>query len=210
MMSYDKVKEKNLRYFTGLLKESADEHYVVAQSGISHRKRFEKILELGDFNHKTLLDVGCGIGGFWDFLREKKIDCIYSGVDINPQMIETAQKKHPQIKDRFFVFDILEDQLKRSFDYVIANGPLNLQFESTLNMQMTLRLMQQMFQLADSGMAITMTSSLTRKPAPGTFYYNPVDILKETAAFCANVRLDHTYLPHDFTVFCYKKNLYDF
>ena len=209
-MSYQSVKEKNLRYFTGLLQESADEHYVVAQSGISHRKRFEKILELGDFRHKTLLDVGCGIGGFWDFLRDNMIHCSYTGIDINPQMIKTAQKKYPQLKGQFFVFDILEKQLEKTFDYVIANGPLNLQFDPGLNIQMTLRLMREMFKLATIGMAITMTSSLTRKPTPGTFYYNPVDLIKETTAFCSNVRLDHTYLPHDFTLFCYKKDLYDF
>jgi 2-polyprenyl-3-methyl-5-hydroxy-6-metoxy-1,4-benzoquinol methylase len=210
-MSYKKVKEKNLRYFDALLQESADEHYVVAQSEISHRKRFEKLLELGDFNHKTVLDVGCGIGGFWDFLREKKIDCkSYTGIDINPHMIETAQKKHPSLKKHFFLFDILEDQLEQSFDYVIANGPLNLQFEPAMNMQMTLDMMRQMFHLAATGMAITMTSSLTRKPAAGTFYYDPAEIVKGTAAFCSNLRLDHTYLPHDFAIFCYKKDLYGF
>jgi SAM-dependent methyltransferase len=210
MMSYNKVKEKNLRYFNALLQESADEHYVVAQSAVSHRKRFEKILELGDFNHKTLLDVGCGVGGYWDFLREKKIDCNYTGIDINPRMIETAQRIHPRLKKQFFLFDILEEQLEQSFDFVVANGPLNLQFDPGMNMQMTLKLMRQMFYLATTAVAITMTSSLTRKPAAGTFYYDPVEIVKETAAFCSNLRLDHTYLPHDFAIFCYKKDLYGF
>jgi SAM-dependent methyltransferase len=209
-MDYKKVKEKNLTYFSGLLDESGDEHYVVAQSEISHRKRFEKILELGDFNNKTLLDVGCGIGGFFDFLKEKGINCHYSGVDINPRMIETAQKKHPDIKDKFFVFDIIEDNLDRPFDYVIANGPLNLKFEPGMNMDMTMRLIQAMVNLAKTGIAVTMTSALTRKPSPGTFYYHPLEILAETVKFCANIRFDHTYLPHDFTLFCYKKDLYDF
>jgi hypothetical protein len=60
------------------------------------------------------------------------------------------------------------------------------------------------------GIAITMTSSLTRKPHPTTFYYNPLEILAGTFEFCSNVRLDHTYLPHDFALFCYKKATYDF
>lgn len=209
-MDYKKVKEKNLTYFTGLLDESDDEHYVVAQSEISHRKRFEKILELGDFNNKTLLDVGCGIGGFFDFLKEKGINCDYTGVEINPRMIETAQEKHPDIKDKFFVFDIIEDNLNRQFDYVISNGPLNLKFASGMNMDMTMRLIQEMVKLAKIGIAITMTSGLTRKPHPETFYYHPREILAETVKFCANVRFDHTYLPHDFALFCYKKDLYDF
>ncbi|UCH93764.1 MAG: class I SAM-dependent methyltransferase [Candidatus Aminicenantes bacterium] len=209
-MDYHKVKQKNLKYFTRLLEESDDEHYVVAQSKISHRKRFEKILELGDFNDKTLLDVGCGIGGFFDFLKEKGINCDYTGVEINPRMIRIAQKKHPEMKNKFFVFDIIEENLNQQFDYVISNGPLNLKFESNLNMEMTMRLMEEMYHLAAVGIAITMTSSLTRKPHPTTFYYNPLEILTETFEFCTNVRLDHTYLPHDFALFCYKKDLYDF
>ena len=54
-MDYKKVVEKNLDYFTKTLEEFQNEHYAVAQSKVSHLKRFEKILELGDFNHKHIL-----------------------------------------------------------------------------------------------------------------------------------------------------------
>jgi SAM-dependent methyltransferase len=209
-MSYDSVKKKNLEYFSRLLEEYDDEHHVVAQSKISHLKRFEKILELGDFKGKRLLDVGCGIGGFYDFLKTKGISCDYTGVDINPRMIEWACKKHPAVRDKFFVYDILEEKLSQNFDFVVSNGPLNLEFESSMNMDMTMRMIRQMYGIATVGIAITMTSSLTRKPSAGTFYYNPIDILSETFEFCSNVKLDHTYLPHDFILFCYKKGLYDF
>lgn len=209
-MNYNKVKEKNLQFFSGLLDQSGDDHYVVAQSEISHRKRFEKILELGDFNGKTVLDVGCGVGGFWDFLQEKNIACDYTGIEINPRMVEKAREKHPRLKDKFFVRDIIEEDLDRSFDFVFSNGPLNLVFEGNLNMDMTMRLIRRMYQHADIGTAITMTSSLTQKPNDATYYYKPQEILQETFKFCANVRFDHTYLPHDFTLFCYKKSLYDF
>lgn len=209
-MNYDRVKEKNLQFFSGLLAQSDDEHYIVAQSQISHRKRFEKLLELGDFNHKRLLDVGCGIGGWVDFLNHRGINCDYTGIDINPRMIDLARKKHPTIKDKFLVFDIIEERLDRSFDYVIANGPLNLVFDGSLNMEMTMRLIRQMYGLSEIGLAITMTSCLTRKPNPATYYYDPRQILHETFQFCSNVRFDHTYLPHDFTLFCYKRDLYDF
>lgn len=207
-VNYDNVKKKNLDYFTKTLEESNDEHHAVAQSELSHLKRFEKILELGDFNGKRLLDVGCGVAGFYKFLKEKGIACHYSGVDINPGMITAAREKYPEVKDKLFVFDILEKQMPETFDYVIAVGPLNLKFESLQNMDLTLRLMKEMVHLAAIGAAISMTSSFTRKPNDETFYYNPSAVLSETAKFCANVKIDHTYLPHDFTVFCYKRDLY--
>lgn len=209
-MNYTNVKKKNLRYFSGLLKESDDHHHVVAQSKISHLKRFEKILELGDFQDKTVLDVGCGIGGFLTFLREKGISCEFTGIDINPGMIDKARQLHPEIKKNFFVCDIIEEDLDGPFDWVTSNGPLNLRFDGTLNMDMTMRLVERMYSLARIGIAISMTSALTRKPNDETFYYRPLDILAETFKFCANVRFDHTYLPHDFVLFCYKQSLYDF
>jgi len=209
-MNYKTVKEKNLEFFTSLLNESTDEHHAVAQSKISHLKRFQKILELGDFNNKSLLDIGCGIGGFYDFLIEKGIRCDYTGFDINPHMIDSAKQKHQEIKEQFLVFDIIEQHLDRSFDFVISNGPLNLQFGSNLNMEMTLKLLREMYRLSNIGLVLTMTSSLTRKPNNETFYYNPSEILRDTMTFCTNTRLDHTYLPHDFAIFCYKRNLYDF
>lgn len=209
-MNFKKAKDRNLKYFTDLLNQSPDEHHMVAQSKVSHLKRFTKLLELGDFNDKTLLDVGCGIGGFWDFLKEKGIHCQYTGIEINSHMIEVAKKKHPDIKGNFFLCDILEEDLNHKYDYVISNGPLNLLFESNLNIEMTMQLIQKMLDFAHIGIAITMTSSLTQKPNDNTFYYNPLKILEETFKFCTNLCWDHTYLPHDFTLFCYKKNLYDF
>ena len=209
-MNYDNVKKKNLAYFTKTLEESEDEHHAVAQSELSHLKRFEKILELGDFNGKRLLDVGCGVGGFYKFLKEKGIACNYFGVDINPHMIAAAREKYPEIEDKLLVFDILEKQMSETFDYVIAVGPLNLEFESLQNMDFTMRLMKEMVRLSAIGAAISMTSAFTRKPNDETFYYDPAAVLSETAKFCANVKIDHTYLPHDFTIFCYKRDLYNF
>lgn len=207
-MNYDDIRKKNLDFFTKSLEESNDEHHAVGQSKFSQLKRFEKMLDLGDFNGKRLLDVGCGVGGFYGFLREKCIACDYSGIDINPGMIAAAQEKYPESHDKFFLFDILKTQMTEIFDYVIAVGPLNLKFATNHNLNVTVCLMKEMYRLAIIGSAISMTSSFTKKPTEETFYYDPAVVLSETAKFCTNVKIDHTYLPHDFTIFCYKRDLY--
>ena len=209
-MDYNHVREMNLEYFSKLLDEGVDEHYAVAQSKISHVKRFNKMLELGDFNGKRLLDVGCGVAGFYGFLKERGIDVHYTGVDINPKMIDAARESYPHLHDRLFVHDIIEKPLDETFDYVISVGPLNLRFAGSLNMDLTRRMIQAMYKAATTGIAISMTSSLTKKPHPDTFYYDPAEVMRETMEFCGNVRLDHTFLPHDFVIFCYGKDLYDF
>lgn len=207
-MSYQNVRGKNLDYFTRTLEAFEDEHHAVAQSRVSHLKRFEIMLQLGDFNNKQLLDVGCGLGGFYEFLEKRNIHCHYTGIDINPKMIDAAKTKYPQISDRFFLFDILEKKMDRTFDYVVSVGPLNLKFEEGFNMSLTMQLIKEMYELSTVGSALSMTSSLTLKPHHETFYYDPSEILSKTAVFCRNVKIDHSYLPHDFTIFCYKRDLY--
>jgi len=205
---YKDVKAQNLAYFSRTLEKFVDEHQAVAQSQLSHRKRFEKILELGDFSGHSLLDVGCGLGGFYEFLQERGIKCRYTGVDINPGMIAAARERLPEIKEQFLVRDIIEEKLGLPFDYVISIGPLNLQFADDLNLEISRRLIREMFRLARVGAAISMTSGLTQRPGPGTFYYDPLSLLADTFTYCTNVRFDHSYLPHDFTLFLYKRDLY--
>ena len=209
-MNYKKIKKQNIKFFSNTLKNSPDEHHSVAQSEISHLKRFEKILELGKFNNKKILDVGCGIGGFYGFLRQQDIHTDYTGIDINEHMINAAKKKHPELQNHFFVHDIIEKEMNETFDYVVSVGPLNLKFEGSSNSDITMELIKKMYKMANIGIAISMTSSLTKRPNKKTFYYDPVKILSRTFEFCKNVKFDHTYIPHDFVLFCYKKDLYDF
>jgi ubiquinone/menaquinone biosynthesis C-methylase UbiE len=202
------MKTKSLKFWENILMQPGDEHHFVGWSRISHMKRFEKIAEVGDFEGKTIMDVGCGLGGFFDFLCERGIRCGYEGIDITPGMIDMARDRHPQIAENFFVWDILEMPLNRKYDYVVANGVLNLKFEGAPNVEMTLRLLGEMFRIAEIGAVATMTSSLTMKPNSDTFYYDPVEILVGSLKLTKNIRLDHTYLPHDFAIFLYKRDLY--
>jgi SAM-dependent methyltransferase len=208
-MKYGIVKEKNLKFFGSLFEKFEDEHHVVAQSKISHLKRFEKILELADFSGKSILDVGCGIGGFYGFLRKRGIKADYYGYDINKKMIAFAKSQYPEIQAHFSVLDILESEPDICFDYVIAVGPLNLKIGTSLNLAATRLMLRKMFGFARIGMAFSMTSSLSIKQTEDTYYYNAGRIIDSVSRFCANFKLDHTYLPHDFTVFCYKKSLYN-
>lgn len=204
-----KVRDENLNYFSGLMTPSHDGHQMVGQTSVSHQKRFLKIMELGDYSNKTLLDIGCGIAGFYEFLKNRNIRADYWGLDIVPQMIESARETFPEIKDKLWVGDFLESNPKQAYDFVVSVGPLNLKFKSASNLETTFLFIKKMCDLSRIGFAISMTSALTRKPQKNTFYYSPADIVAEVTRYCPNVRLDHTYLPHDFTLFGYKKDLYD-
>src|SRR5688572_25889826 len=55
--------------------------------------RFENTLHAGDFNNKSILDIGCGFGDYANFLRRHKIQfASYTGWDLNPDFINEARK----------------------------------------------------------------------------------------------------------------------
>lgn len=81
----------------------------------------------------NLLDIGCGTGAFYSYLREHKPCVTYSGADINQNSIDLCNKKFPY-QDRpdtdkghphFFQADLLNTQdasLISKYDYVVMNG----------------------------------------------------------------------------------------
>jgi ubiquinone/menaquinone biosynthesis C-methylase UbiE len=64
---------------------------------------------------KSLLDVACGTG-FHASLLSKYYEV--EGLDLDPEMLKVAQKKHPKI--RFHQGDMTEFNLERKFDAIVC------------------------------------------------------------------------------------------
>ncbi|MBK7311188.1 MAG: class I SAM-dependent methyltransferase [Sphingobacteriaceae bacterium] len=209
MGNYDQYKKINNTFFEKLITNSNDDHSAVGQSSLSHKKRFDTMLKVGHLQDSTLLDIGCGLGSFYDFLNQCQLNTTYTGFDISEKMIQKAKKQHPQIAERFILKDILEDKVDSNFDYIVSVGPLNLFLDEKTNYDITLNLMEKMFKHANKGFAFSMTSALSRKKNNDTFYYDAKMIISHLEKYCNNYRLDHSYLPHDFTIFGYKDDFYN-
>lgn len=67
---------------------------------------FEKVKE-----KEKVLDLGCGNGRFYEFLKEKNVD--YYGIDSAPSLIKIAKSFYPQAK--FQVGDALNLPFKNNF-----------------------------------------------------------------------------------------------
>ena len=208
-MELVEIKESTIEYYSKLASKHGFDLKSVGQSEISQKKRFNKIVEIGELQKKSILDIGCGLGSFYNFLMEKNINAHYWGFDITSEMIRLAKKNHPEIKDQFQVMDFLNDDIKKKYDYVVSIGTLNLPMGER-NLPIAIEFINKMYNICKIGIAISMTSSFTKKPNSSTFYFEPNIIVEKVGNFCQNIKLDHTYLPHDFTMFCYKESLYDF
>jgi len=75
----------------------------------------------------SVLDVGCAQGGFATVLGEHLRDFRYTGLDINPDMIDRARKRHPAHTFHAIAegrpWTVLQD---RHFDLVLVLGILHL------------------------------------------------------------------------------------
>jgi len=200
--------ELSKKFYGNLAQTATNEHAVVAQSAMSHERRFKKLLDLGDFQGKSILDIGCGLGGFNKYLLSLGIQADYYGIDITPDMIERAKTLNPDIESHFEVFDILGSDYHRTFDYSIAVGILNLNFGPGVNDEMNLRLMSQMAKHSTIGFAVSMTSDLSPRPTPDTFYFNAGTIINQMTTLTKNYKLDHSYLPNDFTIYGYMEDFF--
>ncbi len=96
------------------------------ESGEAQLKRFETLAENVDLAGKKLLDIGCGTGDLYGYLKGKHIPVLYYGVDILERMTERASLLHPDGK--FFSGDVFTQNMfaKKQFDVVFASGLFSL------------------------------------------------------------------------------------
>ena len=110
------------RQLTG---EQAPEKKVGWQTPHSQRVRFEALSAVGPLKGARVLDIGCGLGAFWGFLKENKIPVVYTGVDLFPNVIREARQLHPDA--HFQVRRLLSRPFKaKSFDYSFLSGVFNV------------------------------------------------------------------------------------
>lgn len=118
-------KREVLDCFGRHLRRHGDTPQAVRWTAAGQRARYEAFLSLcGDLCGKSLLDFGCGKGDLLGFLRERGAACSYTGLDIHPDLIALARRKHPGAE--FAAGDLEEQPLGRFFDVVVACGVFNL------------------------------------------------------------------------------------
>lgn len=192
-------------YYNKAIEKHKNGPEVVGWSKKGQLIRFQILSEIGDLNNKTILDVGCGQGDFYNFLVKNKGIKIkkYLGIDVNPLMIERAKKKYPGAD--FQVKDLIKSPFKGSFDYVIESGVFGV---DTPNWRgLTQELLLKMFRISKIGMGANFLSDVIPfKKTKGIHYTSPAEILTfANKQLNSRLILRHDYLPHDFTVFFYKK-----
>jgi SAM-dependent methyltransferase len=195
--------ERNIRYYTELVeKYGADVQALDWGSEQSQRLRFQMLALVGNLDGSRVLDVGCGIGDFFGWLRDCGKSIEYTGVDITPRMIEVARQRFPDA--RFEVTNLLETRGEEAcFDFVFSSGIFYLRRNEPFEYLKTM--VSALYERCRQAVAFNSLSSWASSKAAGEFYADPL----ETVAFCRTltpwVVLRHDYHPGDFTIYMYKR-----
>lgn len=82
-----------------------------------HRELLRELFDTGDI----ILDAGCGYGALFDLLPQ---GILYHGIDISPDLIDVAKRRHPDSADLFSVGDIrsMSQFSDKHFDYAICRS----------------------------------------------------------------------------------------
>lgn len=174
------------------------------------RLRFLRLLAL--FEHcendiGTVLDVGCGYGELYSYIRQRDLKVNYTGIDTSSCAIQHGKESWPN--EEFLWGDFLVYPCIR-YDYVVTNGILTLKAAAS-NVEMeefSKAIIKKMWATCTKGIAFNMMSTYVERFDSHLFYKSPVELLAWlTQEVTANLKIDMTYNnSYEFTVYCYKES----
>jgi SAM-dependent methyltransferase len=171
----------------------------------SHQRqqiRFQVLLDHVDLREKSLLDVGCGLGDLYAFLKDRGMPVSYTGVDLLPRMAQAARERHPD--GQFDCADIFADDPygRDAFDVVFCSGALNLNLGN--NLAFLPVAVRRFLELSRQYVVFNLLHRRARCQDDRYFDHDPKKVLNILKPLPCRSRLIDDYLDNDFTVICRK------
>jgi len=188
---------RNARLFSGLLAAHGETARALDWgSAESQRLRFEVLAGIAPLAGRRILDVGCGLGDLLAWLRERKIDVDYAGIDVTPSLVAAARRRFPG--ERFECRSAVSGRLPRA-DFVLASGIFAHRRAAPASfLKETVRAL---FAACREGVAFNSLSAWSPQRERGEFHADPLRTVKECRQLTPWVVLRHDYHPRDFTVY---------
>ena len=163
--------------------------------------RFRMLAEISDLTGCSIMDIGCGFGDLLDYVKAAGATGVqYTGTDLNPALIEVAQKRHASAS--FHATTELSQFGNGSRDYVFLSGLFNFKIEDNTGfMQDTVR---ESFRIAKCGVAYNLLCSHVDFKEEHLFYHNEHDVFAFAKSLTRFVTLRADYPLYEFTVYLHK------
>ncbi len=187
-------------------REAAKEHggsfyATLWRSKEGQQLRFQAMCDAIDFSNATILDVGCGLGDFAEFLHMQRIQFnSFHGIDAMELMVEEATKKSIP-RCTFSIDDVIENrQSLNGYDWITMSGTLN-----AMPQHLAMDLVSDAFASCSIGIAYNFLSNqckpnLEEDLTPAS-RFDTLEMLEQAFQLTRNVSFNQTYLDgHDATI----------
>lgn len=166
-------------------------------SYLVQQKRFEVISSLLNFDDVSILDIGCGCGGFKEYLDQKFKDFDYIGVDQQPEFIQNAQNRFAKQNNTWFhLADFTCCQLP-SVDIVVASGALSYYCN---NPDYYIASIKKLYASANRAFVFNMLDQDNFESGSLIIAHDKEYIYRQCKQLCDKVTLKTAYLDNDFTI----------
>jgi ubiquinone/menaquinone biosynthesis C-methylase UbiE len=173
-------------------------------SGTEERRnlRFQILTEIGIGESDSVLDLGCGYGDYYGYLKKHFDNFGYTGIDINPNLIEFARERYKNVD--FKVMDIQNESPGES-DFIVSTSCFNLKLSDTSNYDFIEDIMKSCFRTAKKGVAIDFLTSYVdfKGNEEEAFYYEPEKVFRIAKSISKRVALRHDYPLFEFCIYLY-------
>jgi len=167
-----------------------------------YRLQHEVHASAGPMDGKSVLDIGCGLANYYDFLHQRGHDVDYVGYDIVPQFIESNRRRYPQL--RFELRDVSRDGVAHEADYAVMCQVFNNKYEHASNAEVVKETLRAVFPAVRICASVDMLSSYVNYQEPHLNYFSPEEMFAFGKSLTPFVKLRHDYLPFHFTLFLYR------
>lgn len=202
-MSCSPPENETVRWYADKVRRFGFDHRGLGfRTRSAQEKRFEALLALGELDGRSVLDVGCGFGDFLAFLDGRGIRARYTGLDVCAPMIERCRERFAGRDAEFAVADVLDFEPGEPFDFVVASGIFGLDAPGAR--ERIRPTIERLFSWCRIGAAANFLSGKSPAPVDGRVYVDPCEALALGFELTPAARLDHNYLPNDFTLQLFK------
>lgn len=165
----------------------------------------EPVLHRG---RSSVLDVGCGFGDLYGYLRRYAWAGEYLGLDLVSDLLAVARDRYPDIEVK--EEDFAESDMQgNSYDFVVASGIFNSVLTEGGNTAHVESTLSRMFEVAREAVCVDFLSTERDVYHEGIWYTDPQWIFSVCSQLSRRLVLRHDYMRGEFAVLLYKNVLVD-
>lgn len=153
----------------------------------------------------SILEVGCGLAGFYRHLLLNHQNCSYRGYDIVPEYVAECRRNYPEAD--FDLRNVFVEGIEGTYDTIIMSQVLNNRYAKSDNILVMQRALNLAFQHTRVSVAVDMLSTYVEFRNPDLFYYAPEEIFRIAKQIAPRVVIRHDYRAFEFCVQLYHADI---